>query len=67
MKRERKMLARLGRVLYWFAVIVAGLIAVWGVVAAVVSGQYIKAWIAIPIAAIIWGIGWAILYVLAGD
>ncbi len=65
-KRERKMLARLGRVLFWFAVIVAVLIVVGFVVAFEKTGEAVFLYF-IPSAAIPWGIGWAIRYVLGED
>ena len=61
------MLARLGEVLYLLAVVLAGLLAVGGVVATVYFGKLGLAVAGLVAAAIVWAIGWAILYVLAGD
>ena len=57
--------ARLGQVLYWLGSIMAGLIALVGVLVLFGEKPAMSLLFFIP-AAIVWGIGRAILYVLAG-
>lgn len=70
LKRARRytalMAARLGVVLYWLAIIVALLLAALGVVALFGETPLMSLIAFIP-AGIVWAIGRAILYVLAGD
>ncbi len=58
--------ARLGQVLYWVGSIMAGLLALAGVFVLFGSKPLMSLLFLIP-AAIVWGIGRAMLYVLAGE